>query len=76
MNIAPAALSAAAACYCYADKKQADSVEIMLLAQLAGNTQTPSQLAASAKCYCYSDKQVSEAVKIYLLVAAATAAGA
>lgn len=72
----PNDLANAAKCLCFSDQRQIDSVMIYLLAQIAGNTDTPAQLAQKAACYCYGDARSIEAVKLYLLCAIADASGA
>ena len=68
----PATLSKAATCFCYADPKLAEAVQIYLLALIAGVALDPAELAKAAKCFCYGDRKVSESVKLYLLCQLAT----
>lgn len=67
VNCDPAALAKAAACYCYGDRKTADSAIIYLLAQIAADTSSPSELAKKAACFCFADAPSRDAVLLYLL---------
>ena len=72
----PAALTSAAKCFSCIPKSQRDSVELYLLAVLAGGSLDPATLVRQAKCMICVPPEMVESVKIMLLCNAATAAGA
>ena len=66
----------AAACFDCIPKSARDSVELYLLASLAGGSMDPATLVRQAKCFSCIPKDMIEAVKLMLLCNAANAAGA